>query len=382
MAGEGSVRIGVSPALLQFELPAEYRNTEPLRRQRCRRLFSSLTFVDWLAYNETQRLDDDPLTGPLTLEDFRMMQAQGIDDAGITLDPSANPFQIDNQWNNVLTIDQVIYDGAVFSGIKGAKVFRDISEAESVRQAQLVVNQVKVSFFSAIFASEQSEVVRKSVQRTSRTVTEARQRLIQGVASKYDMLSAEVEMVNLESDLVRVENVLQDALDALKMLLGLPMEQLIVLRGNLDNVEADRLVNISLEDAVNRAIAQRLDLEQAALSIELQRINESIQKSSRYPTLRGFVNAGYVGSVPSNRQVVFTTDDPFTYDSVNLGFFDGSYWNATASVGLTLKWNIFDGRQTHANIQRARIEQQRAEIVYDRPRLDPDAFEHYQTQAH
>ncbi|MFV1979586.1 MAG: TolC family protein, partial [Rhodothermia bacterium] len=169
----------------------------------------------------------------------------------------------------------------------------------------------------------------------------------------------------LQSDLVRVEHVLEDALDALKMLLGLPMEQPIVLRGNLDDVEPGRLVNVSLDDAVTRAVAQRLDLEQAALSIELQRINESIQKSARYPSLRGFVNAGYVGSVPSNRQVVFNTDDDFTFDSVNLGFFDGSYWFATASVGLTLQWKIFDGRQTHANIQRARIEQQRAEIIYE-----------------
>ncbi len=92
--------------------------------------FSSLTSINWLAYNETQRLDDDPLTGPLTLEEYRTLRSQGVEDAGITLNPSSNPFQIDNQWNNVLVIDQVIYDGAVFSAIKGQG-----SSAISVRRA-------------------------------------------------------------------------------------------------------------------------------------------------------------------------------------------------------------------------------------------------------
>jgi outer membrane protein TolC len=77
------------------------------------------------------------------------------------------------------------------------------------------------------------------------------------------------------------------------------------------------------------------------------------------------VNAGYVGSVPSNRQIVYNTDDPFTYGSDNLGFFDDSYWNPSVAVGLTLRWKIFDGRQTNARIQQARIDQQRAEVAYD-----------------
>ncbi|MGD8415083.1 MAG: TolC family protein, partial [Candidatus Latescibacterota bacterium] len=299
--------------------------------------FESLTYVDWLKYNEDQRLDDDPATGPISLDEFRQRQSDGLDAAGIMLNQSSNPFQVDNQWSNVLSLEQVIYDGAVFSGIKGAKVYRSISEATMARETQLLVNQVKVAFYGALFAADQAKVVQKSVDRTGRTVDDARKRLVQGVSSKYDMLSAEVEMVNLESDLVRVQNALENSLDDLKMLLGLPIEQPVILRGELDKVDGEGPIDVSLDDALVRAMAQRPDLEQAALTIELRRINEGLEKSARYPSLRAFVNAGYVGSVPSNRQIVYNTDDPFTYGSDNLGFFDDSYWNPSVAVGLTLR---------------------------------------------
>lgn len=329
-------------------------------------IFSTLTFVDWLAYNEGTRTDGDPTTNPLDLDEFRSRQMQGLDDAGIVLNPSANPFQVDNQWRNTLTLDQTLYDGSLFSGIRASKVFRDMSEAGFVREAQMVVNQVKVAFFGSIFAAEQASVVRKSVARTAKTVEEAKKRLAQGVASKYDMLSAEVEMVNLESDLIRVENALEDGLDQLKMILGLPIEQPIILRGNLENVERSGLVNVTLGDALTLALAQRADLEQAALSVEINRISEKIERASRHPTLKAFVDVGYIGSIPKDRQVVSNVDDdPFQFESQDLGFFDSSYWDGSAVVGFRLNWKIFDGRQTHANIQRARINQQRAEVRYE-----------------
>ena len=57
-------------------------------------LFGALGSIDWLAFNEDARTDDDPTTEPISLEEFRRRQQQGFDDAGIVLNSGDNPFGV------------------------------------------------------------------------------------------------------------------------------------------------------------------------------------------------------------------------------------------------------------------------------------------------
>ena len=329
--------------------------------------FETLSYLDWLAYNEDARTDEDPGTDPLSLDDFRDRQEEGLDEAGIVRSASDNPFAVDNQFSNSLSLTQTLYDGGLFGGIRAAKMYRELTEAGVAREMQTVVRDTKIAFYAALFAAEQAEVVRKSVERTSRTVKDAEMRLVQGVSSKYDKLSAEVELANLESDLVRAENTRDNTLDRLKLLVGLPTTQPIVLKGSLqEDASANRFRHVSLDAVLGEAMNRRPDLEQAALSIELNDINRRIEQAGRLPVLSAFVDVGYLGSVPDNRTRVFNVEgDPFTYDSETSNFFDSSYWNSTVAVGLSLKWTIFDGFQTRSRIQRAIIDRQRSEIGFE-----------------
>ncbi|MFV1979587.1 MAG: TolC family protein, partial [Rhodothermia bacterium] len=69
----------------QLSLNSNYRRNivtpNPFAGSDAGGFFASLTSIDWLAYNETQRLDDDPLTGPITLKEYRGLRVQGIEDA-------------------------------------------------------------------------------------------------------------------------------------------------------------------------------------------------------------------------------------------------------------------------------------------------------------
>lgn len=330
-------------------------------------IFQTLSFLDWLSYNEDARTDNDPSTLPLSLDDFRDRQDQGLQDANITVSSSSNPFQVDNQFSNTLSLTQTLYDGSLYGGIRAAKMYRSMSEAGLAREMEIVVRETKKAFYAALFAAQQAEVVRKSVERTSRTVEEAQVRLAQGVSSKYDKLSAEVELANLQSNLLVAENGLDNSLDNLKLTIGLETSQPIVLKGSLqDGADHSRFQHVSLDEILSEAIGRRPDLEQAALSVELNDINRRIQQSARLPVLSAFVDVGYIGNVPDNRTRVFNVEgDPFTYDSKTSNFFDSSYWNSSLAVGLSLKWTIFDGFQTRSKTQQAIIDRERAEVQYD-----------------
>jgi outer membrane protein TolC len=327
--------------------------------------FETLGFLDWLAYNEDVRTDADPDTNPITLGEFRDRQQEGIDEAGIVLSSSSNPFAVDNQVTNRLTITQFLWDTRVVTAVSAAKKFKRMQEAAYAREAQVVAGQVRTAFYGTLLAMEQAHVVANSAARIGSTLEETEKRVAQGVASKYERLSAEVELANIETNLIQSDNAVEEALDNLKFLLGIPVEQRVVLRGSLEtDMDQGSLVQTaSLEDALRRAMIQRPDLEQAALSVQLNRIRMDIEKSQRYPALSAFVDIAVLGTIPDNRTSVFSeSDDPFTFRSTQRGVFDGSYWNPSVAVGIQLSWNIFNGFQTRAAVQRAKIQQDRAEL--------------------
>jgi outer membrane protein TolC len=329
-------------------------------------LFGALGSIDWLAYNEAARTDDDPATEPISLGEFRQRQARGYEDAGLTLGGGGdNPFGVDNQFQNSLSISQTLYNGSAFAAIKGAQSLKDINQAALTQQQQEAITQTRQAYYDALLAQQQVEVVRASVARTQETLTETARRVAQGVLPKFERLTAEVEVSNQQTQLIEVQNAAELARDNLLFLLGLPVTETIALVTDLDLPDDTFLETVSFEDAVATALERRPDLEQARLAIDLQEVQRNITKAGYLPSLSAFANFNYIGNVPDNRTSVLQgadPDDPFAVTSTTSGFFSGDYWNPSVAVGVSLNWNLFDGFQTSYRVQQNTIAVQQAEI--------------------
>ena len=344
------------------------RSANPFAGSEAGGLFSTLGFVNWLAYNEQARTDDDGATVPITLADFAERQQAGLDEAGVVLSGSDNLFAIPNQASAVVSVDQKIFDIRALFGAAGArKYLAALNEAALERQEQLIVNDVRLAFYGALLAEESARVVSQSVERTRLTRDETAQRVSTGVLPKYQRLSADVELANLESNLIRARSQSADAVDNLKLLLGVSVDQEVVLRGDLDaEIEASAIA-ISVSSAVVAALQQRADLEQARIGIKLQEVQAKVARADYFPTLNAFANIGYIGNVPASRQsIVSDPDDPFSFSITNNGFFSDPYWDLTASVGLRLSWNLFNGFQSRNRIQQQKIAIERARVQHER----------------
>lgn len=328
-------------------------------------LFEGIALMDWLAYNEQARTDDDPNTEPISLEEYRRLQMEGYENAGIFPSESSNPFAVPNQFQSQVSISQILYSGAAFAAIRGASSLREISQVGLTLQQQQTIHQTRQLFYGALLAQEQADVTRASVERARETVHETSRLVASGTLPTFDRLSAEVELTNLETQLVQVENVAALSLSNLLYQLGLPVTEPLRLEGNLMYEPADLLEFVSAEDAHVTALERRPELRQAELAVDLQGINRDITRASYLPTLSAFANLGYTGTVPDNRTVIRqggNPDDPFAVTSEERGFFDTSYWNPSVSIGAQLSWNLFDGFQRRYRVQQNTIDIQRAEL--------------------
>lgn len=328
-------------------------------------LFETFGAIEWLAFNEGARTDGDDATQPISFDEFLDRQREGYREADLTLPgmDGTNPFAVENQFNFGISVSQTLYNGAAFAAIRGARHLRELNEDGFERDRQEVADAIRGAFYGALLAAEQTDVLRSSVERLRVTAREAARSVEAGVASKFNRVSAEVELVNLETELIEAENRAEMALKNLALQLGISPRTSIMLRGSLEFDQLEPEEYLDAESAHEIALQQRPDLNQTRGMRELQEVEKSITQSQYLPTVNAFANAAYIGSVPSNRTAISPVEgEDFTFTSTDRGFFDNSYWEPAVAVGLRLNWSVFDGFQRRARVQQNNISIRQTEI--------------------
>ena len=362
------IREGWGQLMPQVDVSSSYtrniRSADPFSGSSAGGLFQSLGFLNWLAFNEQARTDDNTSTTPISLAEFLRRQAEGLEAAGVQTNTSDNLFAVPNQFVSGVSVSQKIFDISAITGAAGAsKYLRQLTEAGLEREEQLIVDQTRKAYYAALLAAEQARVVSQSVARTQKTVNETAIRVEQGTAPKFQRLTAEVELANLNTLLIQSQNTAQRALDQVKLVAGIPMSQPIRLAGSLDADNLDDFITVDVAEAVDKALAARPDVEQARLGIELENIQLKVARGEYYPKINAVANFNYIGNITDNRTTTFSDpDDPFSFTVQDNGFFSDSYWDFSASAGLSLSWNIFNGFQTRSRVKQRRAARQRAAV--------------------
>ncbi len=330
-------------------------------------LFGQLGALGWLAYNEGARTDGNPVTEPLSYPDFLARQQRGLDAAGLELDSgnSDNPFFVPNRFDASLRLSQVLYNRAAFEAIRVAETYGEHAEAAYEDLARRVTVRICQGFYGALLAAASAEVLEKSVARTEQTVADTANLVEQGVAPRFQQLTAEVELANLRTELIGARGRAEAAVDALKLQVGLPVEEAVALRGDL-GVRSWLKDSAGFDEAMARAERSRADLRQAAMTLRLAKAKVAIGESGYWPTLSLNATAGVQGTVPDDRTtVVSDPQDPFSFREEEEGFFSDAYWGPNVSVGLALSWNLFDGFSTTAKLDQDRLAVRQAESGAD-----------------
>ncbi len=368
---DAQVKEGWAELFPQIALNSSYtrnvRSVNPFSGSSAGSFFQSFGFIDWLAFNEEARTDGSDATQPISAGEFFARQQAGLDAAGISVSGGDNPFEVPTQYSNSLSVTQKLFDGRAILGAAGASRWLEPFNQRALdRQEQLVIDQVRTAFYGALLAAEQTRVVDLSVRRSRSTLAEVARQVAEGVAPKFQRLSAEVELANQETLLLQNRSQADAAVDNLKLLLGIPGGQTVKLRGDLSAQRNASALLVSRDTAIKDALARRPDLEQARIGIELENVQLRVAKSEYLPNLDAFLNVGYTGSVPDNRFITISDpQDPFAYSQRELGYFSDSYWDSSVNVGFRLSWTLFNGLASHRRIQQRRIALDKAKVDHE-----------------
>lgn len=164
---------------------------------------------------------------------------------------------------------------------------------ESARASKITLaSEVKKAFYNILLAEQSLSVLRASEANIGQTVGQTRSLFEQEMASEYDLLTAQVQLSNLQPTILQTENSIRVAKRLLKMYLYLPQEIEIALSGSLDDLMAG---GQRPSTSLNPDLTENTDLKQLEIQESILSQQFKVSRASRYPTLAFVGSAQYMG---------------------------------------------------------------------------------------
>jgi len=210
---------------------------------------------------------------------------------------------------------------------------------EAARSSRITLTaEVKKAFYNILLAEQSLEVLRESQATVQRTVDDTRLQYDNGLASEYDLLTAQVQLSNLKPSILQTENSIRLAKLMLKMYLSIPENVEIEVVGELD---AMRDAVLAGTDGLTTDVQDNSDLRTLELQEDLLKRQLKVANAGRMPTVTAFFTATYTGNDIDMTKLNFGGAEGGQPGDV----LDGSkfWWQHPMSAGLQVSIPIFSG---------------------------------------
>ena len=248
------------------------------------------------------------------------------------------PAKFGTSWNasGGIDVSQLLFDGQVFVGLIARSAVLDYyKKITEVTQEQIKANIYKIYYQLAV-GKKQIGSLDANIERFEKLLNDTKEIYKNGFAEKLDVDKVTVQLNNLNTEKIKVQNLLAAGNSGLKFLLGMPQKDELVLTDTLN--EAELKDNI-LEQNYN--YNNRKEMQLLGIAQKLGEYNVRRYKLSKIPTIAAFA------SYSKNAQ------------RSSFNFFNNGDWFTTSIVGFKMAIPIFDGNSRNAHIQQSRYELQK-----------------------
>ena len=229
--------------------------------------------------------------------------------------------------------------------IKIANLDTEISDAQFKQRVVEIIQQVQNQYWELVYAVENYETQRKSVELAIVQHRNNRKRVEIGVMAPIEITSSHAEVATREQSLIQSEVQIINAQNDLKRMLA-PDPSAAIWNLTLIPVDRPRMrdVTLTLQEAIETSVRNRPELERIKLQMEQNGVNRRFYRREGKPTVDLRANYGSVGISGTVFQTVSggvferptQIPDP---DDPRFGAF-GTAWSQAFRFDFT-SWGIF-----------------------------------------
>lgn len=242
-----------------------------------------------------------------------------------------------------LELNQMIFNGSYFVGLKAAKTYTELSKKESISSEIDVVAAVKKAYYSVLVNQERHSLVIKNYQRLDSLLRQTKIMYENGFAEKIDVNRIQVQFNNIAQTFKNSQTGLEVSVKLLKFQMGMPMGEQITPTDNIQSLKFEVLSeNFGSDFNYNDRIEySKLEVNKALVELDIKNTRVQYLPSIDF---YGNYGASYGTSVFSNF-VAF-----------------GENWRTLGAYGLRLQMPIFDGLRKSKVVQQKK--QQLSQVTY------------------
>ncbi len=234
-------------------------------------------------------------------------------------------------------LNQLLFDGQVFVGLQARSASMDyVRKNVELTQEQIKANIYKV-YYQLVVGKKQLESVDANIVRLEKLLHDVNELFKNGFAERLDIDKTTVQLNNLKTEKLKLENTIANGNSGLKFLIGMPQKETLVLSDTLSYT--DLKTGVLDDGVVNYNDNKQIQL--LGLAKRLNEYNVKRYKLTYIPTVAAFAN--YTKNAQRQK----------------FDFFGKGDWFTISLIGLKVTVPIFDGFARRSRIDKAKLELQK-----------------------
>jgi len=237
------------------------------------------------------------------------------------------------------SIQQLLFDGQVFIALQARATSMDLQRKNAALTQEAIKGNIYKIYYQLSASKTQLNILDANINRIKALAHDAEIMYKNGFAEKLDVDKVSVQLNNLETEKLKANNSVAIGYMGLKMLMGMPVKDSLVLTDVIDerSLTNDVLTETDFQYNV------RKDFQYLSTVKKLNEFNIKRYQLSHLPTVS--MNGNYSKNAQRSK----------------FDFFEGGNWFTTSLVSLNISLPIFNGFATDARIKRTKIELKQTE---------------------
>ncbi len=250
-------------------------------------------------------------------------------------------FGTKNTMNASATLNQLIFDGSYLVGLQSAKTYLKISE-NAKEKTEHGIREAVINAYGNVLLSEESVLIlEKNLATLEKNLRETNQIYLNGFIEEENVEQLKITLASVKSQLSKTQKLKNIAYKMLNITLGIDINTSVKLTDTLNKLALENIdlgllsTKLTIENHVDFKIAKNTERSNELLM--------KLEQSKALPTLKSFVNFGYVGF---GENFDFLKNDQKWFDS--------------SLLGVSLEIPIFSSFARSSRTQQAKIELEKA----------------------
>jgi HAE1 family hydrophobic/amphiphilic exporter-1 len=249
------------------------------------------------------------------------------------------PIRVTDSYAIRTTLHQLVFSwGKVSAAVDIAQASLAQTRENVTSTERTVKFSVHDAFYALLLSERLVEVAEERLAQRERVLNVAQKRFEAGVVNEFEVIRARVDVANARTPVIQARNQVRQAKARLNNLLARNQAAPIEAEGTLEHLPME---DLTLDQVIERAVAQRPELEALRIGRDIAEKNLEIARAGDKPEVN--LDAAYG----------FATQE---FEHLNT---DREQWSA----GMSLKLPLFDGWRTRGQVAQARSQIQDVQLA-------------------